>query len=105
MTDGTNDTITNSDKTTEAITITRTSTLTNASDGTTVGTETSEVVPQCVLHPDILKTMCTSMVMKNVTVEEAGVNMRSEMLNILENLFQHCDTRTFTVKIDFTLEF
>merc|ERR1739838_231229 len=100
-----------------SIYITRSTTMTNSSDDvtnavddvtkslaeTTSSAETS--LPQCVLHPEILQTMCTSMMMKNVTVGQAGVTMRTEMMNIIENLFQHCDTRTFTVKVDFTLEF
>ena len=104
---------------TGTIDVTRSSTITNTSNGLTnaldlsagtkavteATTSVETLPPQCVLKPEILQKMCTSMMMQNVTVEEAGVTMRTEIMNIIGNLFQHCDTRTFTIKIDFTLEF
>merc|ERR1711915_198061 len=106
-------------ETSSSIKISKSASITNTTSQITVPMDTSDVTnsplattdsseslpPQCELQPEILKTMCTSMALNNVTVNEAGVTMQKEVMNILSNLFQQCSRRSFTIKIDFTLEF
>merc|ERR1711915_1151213 len=77
-------------ETSSSIKISRSASITNTTSQVTVPMNTSDVTnsplettgystglpPQCELQPEILKTMCTSMVLNNVTVNEAGAPCR-----------------------------
>ena len=60
---------------------------------------------QCDLNTDIIETMCTEMRMVNVTVGRAAVLMEGEVSKFLNHLFEYCQSRTFTVKLDFSIDF
>ena len=96
-------------ETSSSIKMSRSASITNATSQITVPMNTSEVTnsplettgyseslpPQCELQPEILKTMCTSLVLNSVTVNKAGVTMQKEVMNIfLSNLFQQCSRRS-----------
>ena len=67
--------------------------------------EPSTADQDCDLQPNVVQSLCTTITMQSATVSQADAAIQAQIVTILDKIFQNCQKKTFSLKIDLSLEF